>query len=149
MSQLSKILVPTDFSEYSESAVDYACDLAMDSDKSRSQVHLIHVVSDSPGGEMQEAKLRSRLEKLGSSVDAKTELDVETATRVIPGDPSHVITDYARDNAINMIVMGTHGRTGLSHLALGSVAERVVRNSVCPVLVVGPRDKSMANTASG
>ena len=146
MSQLRKILVPTDFSEHSDTAVQHACDLAIDSDKSRSQVHLIHVVSDTPGGGMQEAKLVSKLEKLGNSVDTKTELELETVKRVIPGEPSHVITDYARDNAIDIIIMGTHGRTGLSHFALGSVAERVVRNSVCPVLVMGPRDKDQKVT---
>lgn len=141
MSQLRKILVPTDFSEHSESAVDYACDLAIDSDKARSQVHLIHVISDKPGNQGHTDKLRSKLEKLGRAVDAKTELALETVKDVIPGEPSHVITDYAREHAIDMIVMGTHGRTGLSHFALGSVAERVVRNSVCPVLVMGPRDE--------
>ena len=147
MSQLRRILVPTDFSEFSESAVDYACELAIDSDKSRSEVHLIHVVSDTPGGGMQEAKLRSQLDSLGESIATKTELEHETVTRILPGIPSQVITDYAHEHAIDMIVMGTHGRTGLSHFALGSVAERVVRSSACPVLVVGPGTRAMANTS--
>jgi universal stress protein A len=52
------------------------------------------------------------------------------------GDPLSEIVDYARTEHINLIVMGTHGRTGVSHLFLGSVAERVVRTAPCPVLTV-------------
>jgi len=141
MSQLKKLLVPTDFSEHSEASVDYACNLAVGSNTVPSQVHLIHVISDTPGGNGQAEKLCSRLEQLGTAVDAKAELELETVKKVIPGEPSRVITDYARDHGIDLIVMGTHGRTGLSHFALGSVAERVIRSSVCPVLVMGPRDK--------
>ena len=53
-----------------------------------------------------------------------------------PGRPEQVIADLARDKSVDLIVMGTHGRTGLRHLALGSIAERVVRDADCPVLTV-------------
>lgn len=141
MSRLNKILVPTDFSEHSEHAVDYACSLAMATSDPKTQIHLIHVIGDSRGNNGQTDKIRARLEKLGGLVDAESELEFETVREVIPGEPSQVITNYASEKDVDMIVMGTHGRTGLSHFALGSVAERVVRTAVCPVLVMGPHDK--------
>jgi len=55
---------------------------------------------------------------------------------VLPSDPLDAITDYAKREGIDLIVMGTHGRTGLTHMFLGSVAERVVRTAPCPVLTV-------------
>ena len=142
MTKHKKILVPTDFSEYSASAIDYACNLATESSDGQTQVHLIHVIGDSPGVNGHTERLRKRLEQLGRTVDAKAELQIDTIKQVIPGEPSHVINRYARDHDVDMIVMGTHGRTGLSHFTLGSVAERVVRNSECPVLVMGPRDQT-------
>ena len=57
-------------------------------------------------------------------------------TSVTFGSPAKAIVDYARDNGINLIVMGTHGRGGFAHLLLGSVAEQVVRTAECPVLTV-------------
>jgi nucleotide-binding universal stress UspA family protein len=80
MTMLNNILVPTDFSEHSESAIDYACDLANDSS---AQVHLIHVISDSHGNNGQTDKIRARLERLGSSVDEKEELALTTVKKVI------------------------------------------------------------------
>lgn len=142
MSQsLKKILVPTDFSKFSENAIDYACNLASGANGGKTQVHLIHVIGDSPGSNGQVDKIRDRLERLGGAVDEHEELATETVKTVIPGEPYRAIMDYARKEDIDLIVMGTHGRTGLSHFALGSVAERVVRSSVCPVLVMGPREE--------
>ena len=140
MSGVSKILVPVDFSEHSDHAVEYACQLAMESAQSKSQVHLIHVIGKSGGSNGQTEKIRAGLEQLGDSMDPRAELEIETVKRVLPGEPAQVITTYARDEDVDLIVMGTHGRTGLSHFALGSVAERVIRTSVCPVLVMGPQD---------
>ncbi len=147
MSKVRRVLVPTDFSEQSQQAVDYACSLIVDSASADSgackpQLHLVHIVSDTPGGDGQAARLREQLERLGRSVSEQSELAMETHREVVPGDPANVITGYARDHDIDMIIMGTHGRTGLSHFALGSVAERVVRTSDCPVLVIGPRKQN-------
>ncbi len=55
------------------------------------------------------------------------------------GRPEDVIVELARKNSVDVIVMGTHGRTGLPHVLLGSVAERVIRNAPCPVITVGPQ----------
>ena len=139
MSHTRNILVPTDFSEYSEAAVDYACQFANHAASLAPQIQLLHVVSDAPGGGMYEAKIRKRLRSLSDWVDARMKQPQSTVYQILPGDPARIITDYAHGNAIDLIVMGTHGRSGLSHVALGSVAERVVRNSACPVLVMGPK----------
>ena len=137
MHQLRRILIPADFSDYSGSVVDYACGWAADTGSWKTQLHLIHVVAM---GQHDDA-IRGKVEQLGQLVDAKTELEYETVREVLVGEPSQAITKYACDHKVDLIVMGTHGRTGLSHFALGSVAERVIRNAVCPVLVIGPRDQ--------
>jgi nucleotide-binding universal stress UspA family protein len=65
---------------------------------------------------------------------------LETAVRW--GDPIDSIHAYARDHAIDLIVVATHGRTGLGHVLLGSVAERILREAPCPVLTIRDRDRS-------
>ena len=61
-------------------------------------------------------------------------------TALVEGDPAAGILRYARDHGVDLLVLGTHGRTGLRRLVLGSVAERVVRQAPCPVMVVRPKD---------
>lgn len=134
---LKHILVPTDFSQNSSRAIQYACDLAK---QSRATLHLLYVSKD-------EGNLGDRekqLERIGSSIDAKSELELDTNKQVIHGNPPHQIAHYARDNKIDLIVMGSHGRTGLVHMALGSVAESVLREAPCPVTVLGPHDGEAA-----
>lgn len=151
MIRLNKILVPTDFSEFSKCAVRYGCELAR---RFSSELHLLHVVEDiyplvpEPGimlpaaadyfaGLKQSAEqelARFPPEDWGSG------LHIERA--VITGSPFVEIIRYARDKDIDMIVVGTHGRTGLAHVLMGSVAERVVRKSPCPVLSVRPEGHS-------
>lgn len=75
------------------------------------------------------ADLRARTERPGLMV----------ASRAIQGDPALEICEVARQAGHDLIVMGTHGRTGLTRLFLGSVAERVIREAPCPVLVVRPK----------
>lgn len=137
---LQNILVPVDFSDHSNRALDYACSLARHNGEPQTRVHLLHVISDRPGSTSREEQIRDRLEQLGQSLDPDEELNLTTIKSVQPGAPYTVIINYAREQDIDMIVMGTHGRSGLSHFALGSVAERVVRSAPCPVLVMGPRE---------
>lgn len=139
---LHKILIPTDFSEHSQRAMDYAVELAKQSD---AQLHLLHVTG-STTGDGQAETIRMRWDQLGTSLDEAAELGTKLVKHVTPGEPYNAITDYARAQQVDLIVMGTHGRTGLSHFALGSVAERVVRTSACPVLVMGPRRELEATT---
>ena len=66
-------------------------------------------------------------------------------TGVMFGSPARAIVNYARDYAINLIVMGTHGRSGFAHLLLGSVTERVVRTAECPVLTIRETAAALAS----
>lgn len=134
MALLKQILAPTDFSPNSSQAINYACDLAK---QSNARLHLVHAIGNGSVANRDEVE---RLERIGSMVDARAELSVETVKEVVSGNPAQVIRKYAMDNEIDMVVMGTRGRTGLAHLAMGSVAKHVLRAAPCPVLVIGPHD---------
>lgn len=141
------ILVPTDFSQASELAVDAAAVLAR---QLGVKLTLVHVhdpgalrpsaaigwsksVEDGAEAEI-ERTIESGFEKL---VDERLE-GVEVADTVLLHDSSaaHAICSYAEKVGADLIVIGTHGRTGLKHLLIGSVAERVVRHAACPVLTL-------------
>ena len=139
---IQHILVPTDFSPYAEQALDYAIALAK---RLQARVTLIHVISpvlwgtgDVPAAppptycEAIEAEVQQGIEAALKRVRAA---GLEGQTLVAYGAPFDRIITTARDQGVDLIVMGTHGRTGLPHLFLGSVAERVVRLAPCPVLV--------------
>jgi nucleotide-binding universal stress UspA family protein len=141
-----KILCPTDFSEGSRQALRLAID------KLGADAHLVlaHVWQPPyvygadagiPGSVFLETKTlaenalarwKSEAERLGAQ---------RVSTVLATGSPWHEIVELARrDHAIDLIVMGTHGYTGLKHLLLGSVAEQVVRHAPCPVLAAHIRD---------
>jgi len=147
MIKLKKILVPTDFSDFSKPAVEYACALAA---RFESELHLVHVIDDpvvhvhdptmiSMGAlyDKQEERheiARTELQKLTDGWENGIEALCETRQ----GATFVEIVRYAKDNDIDLIVIGTHGRGGLMHVLIGSVAERVVRKAPCPVLTVRP-----------
>jgi nucleotide-binding universal stress UspA family protein len=147
MIKLSKILVPIDFSDNSRVALDYAVALGEQFD---SKIHILHVLQDvvsiapeptyvlaSTGAFAKELR-KGADEALQKLADAKALAGKKVVHRVREGQPFLKILHYARENFIDLIVMGTHGRTGLAHLLIGSVAENVVRKSRCPVLTVRP-----------
>ena len=134
-----QILVPTDFSADADHALEHAIGLAR---QFQSRLTLLHVVylylpgSAEAGFPAYTAQLkreadqqlqgpRSRVEAAGVPFDAFTEMGV----------PADRIVEVAKDRQVDLIVMGTQGRTGLPHLLLGSVAERVARLAPCPVMV--------------
>lgn len=143
---ISRILVPVDFSAHAQHALRYAIALASRFDAS---LHLLHVVEDpvttgalSPEGVMTDltelrreliAHADERLLVLRGQAE-RAQVPVVTSARL--GLTATTILEYARALDIDLIVMGTHGRTGMAHLILGSVAERVVRQAPCPVLTV-------------
>jgi nucleotide-binding universal stress UspA family protein len=144
--QISHILVPVDFSEHAEAVLRYATTLA---ERMGGTVELLHVVEDPfVSGAWSAEAFTPNLSELVDQIvaDARVRLDalkalaasevVTLTANVVTGQPARAITERARDGAFDLIVMGTHGRTGLSHLFLGSVAERVVRTAPCPVLTV-------------
>lgn len=141
--EIKKILCPTDFSEVAKKAFEYAVFLAS---SQRAELVLLHVVDQLHGFENYEVlvlspqEISERMEKqayenMGSLVDQiKGAIEIETT--VEHGKSSVQIIEKAREVKADIIVMGSHGRTGLSHVLIGSVAEAVVRHASCPVLVV-------------
>jgi len=144
--RLQKILLPTDFCEYSASATSYACELAARFD---AELHVLHTlefnVASTPDFGLGLALLRyiseSRVavEKALAGIPDPAWSAGRTVIRSISeGSPKVEIVRYASRENIDLIVLSTHGRTGLPHIMLGSVAEYVVRTSPCPVLT-GPK----------
>jgi nucleotide-binding universal stress UspA family protein len=139
---IQHVLVPVDLSEYADYALAYAIELAQ---KCRAALTLLHVIDTTPLGvagweamlpplhlQDLETRISQRMEApLGRIHEAGLQGDIA----IVQGVPFQKIIDAARDKGADLIVMGTHGRTGLTHVLIGSVAERVVRLAPCPVLV--------------
>jgi nucleotide-binding universal stress UspA family protein len=146
--RLSKILCPVDFSEPSREAVHYAADLAQ---QFGSELILLSVYQV-PGYALPDGVLVAgpeTLTEIASEVDRqldawRREAEQRGATNVrtdsAMGAPHTEIVRYAADRGIELVVIGTHGRTGLKHVLLGSTAEKVVRTAPCPVLTVRQAD---------
>ena len=135
------ILLPTDGSDKIETVVDHAVSLAEVHDAT---LHVLYVVntaslSDLPMESSWDGinqALTQEGERALSRVEERAP-DVTVKTTMVDGSPSKEIVRYAGDNDCDIIVMGTHGRSGVDRLLLGSVAERVVRSSQVPVLTIG------------
>jgi nucleotide-binding universal stress UspA family protein len=156
MLEIRSILAPTDFSEHAARALRYAAGLA---ERLGATLHLIHVLPDVvpmapdlvggapdmviapalPPEYYRETEAESR-EALGRVLDPSWGAVPSVETDVRRGDPVEEINDYAAGHGIDLIVIATHGRTGLRHVLLGSVAEHIVRHAPCPVLTI--RDRS-------
>jgi len=148
MIQLKHILHPTDFSDNSSLSLKYACSLAI---QYHAELHLLHVVQDS-GWMMPSVamtfpedyfhKQRQFAQEELATLPEKILNHTGSVTRnVYEGNPHVKIVEYAKEHAIDMIVMSTHGYSGLEHLVMGSVAENVVRKAPCPVLTLRPEIK--------
>jgi len=146
---IRKMLAPTDFSPHAETAVRYACGLA---ERLGSELHLLHVLSEvvpagpdpmltpvMPPEYYRESEAQS-LETLARLLDPSWGEPPIVRTAVVWSSSVDGIVDYARDHEVDLVVIATHGRTGLSHVLLGSVAERIVREAPCPVLTIRVRD---------
>ena len=138
MLPIRTILHPTDFSERSQNAFRLACSLARDYG---GHLIVLHVVP-TPLAVYMEGVVAGPTEGFQEEVQAqlcelKPEFnDVLPEYRTVEGDAIHEILRFAEDNSCDLIVMGTHGRTGLGRFLMGSVAEGVVRKAGCPVLTV-------------
>lgn len=136
--QAKTIVAPVDFSDESFAAVETALDIA----SSLSDVHVVHVIPElnvsEAGVIWQEIDNTTRsqhaVEKLRQQLSDEKYAQVQIHVEV--GDPGYRVVDFAKQISADLIVMPSHGRTGLSHVLIGSVAERVVRLSHCPVLVL-------------
>lgn len=133
------LLVTTDGSEASWAAVEHGLDLAREVG---AEITALHVVDDRASGRgMVGSSLMDRSREAGKEaaqevVEAAEERGIPVESVVLEGVPSEEIVDYAANNGMDLIVMGTHGRTGIRAALIGSVAERVVRHSTVPVLTV-------------
>jgi nucleotide-binding universal stress UspA family protein len=145
MIDLKRVLVPTDFSEYSQAALTYGVALA---EKFGSSLYLLHIVQDlalfvpdaiaiappiAPPVEQFRAAAQTALERLVRENQLEK---LAVQCRVAEGTPFYEIIRFAKEEDIDLIVMGTHGHSGLAHVLLGSVTEKVVRKAPCPVLTV-------------
>jgi universal stress protein A len=144
--RIRTILVPVDFSPPSDYALTYAKALGDDFGAS---LHLLHVVEDPlmtgpwPVGvclgalpRLREEAIEDAESRILECVKSIGESGREATGEVLIGSPFQAIVDLAFTSEVDLIVMGTHGRTGIPHLVIGSVAERVIRHAACPVLVV-------------
>ncbi|HUU69651.1 MAG TPA: universal stress protein [Planctomycetota bacterium] len=144
MIKLKKILVPTDFSDYSMHALQYGLSFCREF---TAELILLHVIEDpfypSNGAtfgfnieeffrQMEEESSKRMLEMVPPEIEK--EMPVERIA--IRGTPFLEIIRLAKERAADMIVLSTHGRSGLAHVLMGSVTEKVVRKAPCPVLVV-------------
>ncbi len=141
MRDFKTILCPVDFSESSYEALGYGLRFARGADATLILVHALHNPSDEffhpegyvIGWDEAKAKARKLLEEARDKYlqgYAKTELVVDI------GDPRELILNLARERKVDMIITATHGRTGVLHLVMGSVAEKIIRHAPCPVFVV-------------
>ena len=133
-----RILVPTDFSPNSNVALSLATSLARDSGGEVVLAHVETIPLSAAGGEylyaIPEPPTEELLEKLEHVALPDSQVPVER--RLLSGDPADAIVRIAETEHVDLIVMGTHGRRGISRLLMGSVAESVVRAAPCPVLTV-------------
>lgn len=144
MTPVSKILAPVDFSSGSKAAVEYAAALAQ---ALLSTVTLFHVyemptlmnsivpgADDALDAEKERGLARNWLEALRAETQKLSSVEMHVV--VEHGSPAQGVISFSLRGGFDMIVMGTHGRTGLRHVLMGSVAEAVVRRALCPVLTI-------------
>ena len=149
---IRSILFPTDFSDTAKEAQQYAMALA---DRFGAELHLLHVVplvmpyaDVSTSWAMPDVDMQPQVEaaekRLALELGPQWAEERRTVHTVVVGYVVEEIVKYSKDRNIDMIVIGTHGRTKLSHLLLGSVAEKLVRLATCPVLSVHPKGHPFA-----
>ncbi len=142
-----QVLVPFDFSDYSREALKVAVDVA---ESSGAKIHLLHVIEDrfhpafygpffqSVYDVEPDIEIRSKRHLREEVVRIDAEAVVATC-EAFGGYPARDIARYAERNGIDLIIMSTHGLTGIEHFLIGSVAEKTVANASCPVLIVKPK----------
>ncbi|MEZ6141080.1 MAG: universal stress protein [Zavarzinella sp.] len=139
--QWEKILVATDLSKESNNSVDYAHNLA---ETLGAELHVLHVVEDisqmaqqyGVTGVIEPGQPQSAYDQWLAGLLGETGKIRRVEVVRLGDDPVDVITNYAKSNEISLIVIATHGRTGLREIIMGSVAQGVVKYAPCPVLVI-------------
>ncbi len=142
--EIKRILFPTDFSEGSDNALPYAADMAKHYGAKLYVLHVMHDIVQATGWYVPhismdevykdiEKNARKEIERYGVE-ELEGFKDIERI--VVKGIPYDEVIKFAKENKIDLIVIGTHGRKGLDRVIFGSTAERVVRDAPCPVLSV-------------
>jgi nucleotide-binding universal stress UspA family protein len=136
--QLKTIILPTDFSHSDERSLKLATSMARDTGAKLVIVHVEEPATAYGGGEMYYGMPEPSLDDLKAMLSRVVPSDpqVPYEHRLLEGDPATAVTRLAEELPADLIVLGTHGRTGLSRLLMGSVAEAIVRRASCPVLTV-------------
>jgi len=152
--EFKKILVPTDYSELSLAAVDYALSF---SHVFGSQIYILHTLDTIPVLALDTMDLTTETVIYETEKNAKNDLHLFVISRVgnVPnlveivrrGVAEEQIVKVAKEERVDLIVMATHGRSGIAHVLLGSVAEKVVQHSPVPVLTVKPGGVSLTKTS--
>ena len=146
MITLKKILCPIDHSDCSKEALKYAVSFAMKDEAKLYLLHIIDIRTFNEGLEAMSMQIpdEETLEllriKLLDCIPEEMRDDMNVEAIVVQGIPFAEIISTAREKEIDMIVIGSHGRTGIKHMMLGSVSEKVVRKAPCPVLTVRQTD---------
>jgi nucleotide-binding universal stress UspA family protein len=144
MLKFKKVLCPVDFSENSKVALSHAADLARASGGELVVLHVVEPIlypveygmAPVPTVDLESTATANARTKLDELVQEYDQRGIVVGTKVIFGRADSQICDFASEGDFDLIVLATHGLTGLKHLLLGSVAERVVRHATCPVLTV-------------
>lgn len=136
MSMIKTVLAPTDFSDLSLKGVRYACRLAKDVG-AELIVFNVAVVDESNMADKRElAAHQIRLDEFVTDKLGDTAEGLKVRQTVVAGQPYGAIVDCAANERIDLIVMSSHGRSGLSRMLIGSVTDKILRGAPCPVLVV-------------
>ncbi len=143
-----KILCPVDFSEFTEEIVRYADDIAK---KYGAELHVLHVIPNLNYFTPYESFLTpENLVAIEKNIQSEVDRDFAKVLKHVDPDIKKVvrtgvafveIIDYVKSEGIDLIVMGTHGRSAIEHILIGNVAEKVVRKSPCPVMTIRPKGK--------
>ncbi len=136
MAMIKKILAPTDFSDISAKGVQYACQLAKEVG---AEVIVINIVTLDESNLVNKRELEQHKRLLDEFLrdkvgDAASGLNIRKV--VEPGQPDATVVHWADNESVDLMVMSSHGRSGLSRVLMGSVTEQILRRSPCPVLVV-------------
>ena len=158
MIAIRTILLPTDGSECSGKAISYSLAFASQFNARVVGLHVIeqhwedltrHALGEIRLGLHQQARARREEEAreiVEVVAEAGTRMGVTVDTQIVTGTPVQQILRLAKELDVDLIIMGTHGRTGFSHFFLGSVAEKVVRQAPCPVLTVHPSERDFVTS---
>jgi len=153
--RIRKILVPTDFSDCAAKALDYALAFALQFDAGIVLLHMVeppiypenyYVPSPAPE-DLSQTALKAAQERLNDLCRERIGRRVAVESTVRLGRAYFEITDSARALNADLIILATHGYTGLKHVLLGSTAERVVRHAPCPVLTIREREHDFVERA--